>query len=108
LYLKNSNTKGFADVAINYGLAVDYPVVGDWDDDGDATIGVYRNGKFLLRNSNTLGFADLVFAFGSPGDQPIAGDWNGDGMDTIGVYAEPAIGPSGRAWRLNRRRRKAR
>jgi hypothetical protein len=86
LYLKNSNTKGFADVAINYGLAGDYPVVGDWDGDGDATIGVYRNGKFLLRNSNTLGIADLVFAFGSPGDQPIAGDWNGDGMDTIGVY----------------------
>ena len=86
LYLKNSNTKGFADVAINYGLAGDYPVVGDWDGNGTATIGVYRNGKFLLRNSNTLGFADLVFSFGSPGDQPIAGDWNGDGVDTIGVY----------------------
>jgi len=91
LYLKNSNTTGFADIAINYGLAGDYPVVGDWDGDGDATIGVYRNGKFLLRNSNTLGFADLVFAFGTPGDQPIAGDWNGDGVDTIGVY-RPSTG----------------
>ena len=91
LYLKNSNSRGFADVAINYGLAGDYPVVGDWDGDGDATIGVYRNGKFLLRNSNTLGFANLVFAFGTPGDQPIAGDWNGDGIDTIGVY-RPSTG----------------
>jgi Bacterial Ig domain/Calcineurin-like phosphoesterase len=91
LYLKNSNSSGFADIAINYGLAGDYPVVGDWDGDGDATIGVYRNGNFLLRNANTLGFADLVFAFGTPGDQPIAGDWNGDGVDTIGVY-RPSTG----------------
>ncbi len=91
LYLKNSNTTGFADVAINYGIPGDYPVVGDWEGDGDATIGIYRNGTFYLRNSNTLGFADLVFPFGSPGDQPIAGDWDGDGVDTIGIY-RPSIG----------------
>ena len=91
LYLKNGNTTGFADVSINYGLAGDYPVVGDWDGNGTATIGIYRNGNFLLRNSNTLGFADLVFAFGTPGDQPIAGDWNGDGVDTIGIY-RPSTG----------------
>jgi len=86
LYLKNSNSAGFADVAINYGTAGDYPVAGDWDGNGTATIGVYRNGSFYLRNSNTLGYADLVFAFGQPGDQPIIGDWNGDDVDTIGVY----------------------
>jgi CSLREA domain-containing protein len=86
LYLKNTNETGFADVAINYGLPGDNPVVGDWDGNGTATIGIYRNGSFYLRNSNTIGFADLVFAFGAPGDQPIAGDWNGDGIDTIGVY----------------------
>ena len=86
LYLKNANTTGFADVAINYGLGGDYPVTGDWDGNGTATIGIYRNGSFYLRNSNTLGFADLTIAFGTPGDQPIAGDWNGDGVDTIGVF----------------------
>jgi len=86
LYLKNSNTSGFADVAINYGMAGDCPVVGDWDGNGTATIGIYRDGTFYLRNSNTIGFADMVFAFGLPGDQPIAGDWDGDGKDTIGVY----------------------
>ena len=91
LYLKNVNTSGFADVAINYGTGGDYPVAGDWDGNGTATIGIYRNGVFYLRNSNTLGFADLVFAFGSPGDQPIAGDWNGDGIDTVGVYNSAAI-----------------
>ena len=86
LYLKNSNTSGFANVAINYGAAGDYPVAGDWDGNGTDTIGVYRSGVFYLRNSNTVGFADLVFTFGAPGDQPVAGDWNGDGIDTIGVY----------------------
>ncbi|WP_345307150.1 hypothetical protein [Candidatus Villigracilis saccharophilus] len=86
LYLKNSNTTGFADVAINYGLGGDYPVTGDWNGDGIDTIGIYRNGSFYLRNSNTLGFADIVFAFGQPGDQPVAGDWDGNGVDTIGVY----------------------
>jgi tartrate-resistant acid phosphatase type 5 len=86
LYLKNSNTSGYADVAINYGIKGDYPVTGDWDGNGTDTIGVYRNGTFYLRNSNTIGFADMMFAFGAPGDQPVAGDWNGNGIDTIGVY----------------------
>jgi len=86
IYLKNSNTSGFADIALNYGIRGDYPVTGDWDGDGADTIGVYRNGVFYLRNSNTVGYADLTFPFGLPGDQPIAGDWNGDGKDTIGVY----------------------
>jgi hypothetical protein len=91
IFLKNTNASGFADIAINYGLAGDYPVVGDWDGNGTATIGVYRNGRFLLRNSNTVGFAEINFLFGSPGDQPIAGDWDGDGDDTIGVY-RPSTG----------------
>jgi hypothetical protein len=86
LYLKNNNTTGFADVQINYGIGGDYPIVGDWDGNGTATIGIYRNGSFYLRNTNTIGFADLVFPFGAWGDQPIAGDWDGDGVDTIGVY----------------------
>jgi hypothetical protein len=86
LFLKNKNDTGFADYALNYGLPGDYPVVGDWDGDGDVTIGIYRNGYFFLKNANILGFADIVFPFGSPGDQPIAGDWNGDGVDTIGIF----------------------
>ncbi len=86
LYLKNSNTTGVADVSINYGIPGDKPVVGDWDGDGEVTIGVYRNGVFYLRNSNSIGIAEIYFAFGLPGDQPIAGDWDGDGIDTIGVY----------------------
>jgi peptidyl-Lys metalloendopeptidase len=91
LYLKNSNDTGFADVALNYGLPGDYPVVGDWDGNGTVTIGIYRNRTFYLRNENTLGFATIVFDFGQAGDQPIAGDWDGDGIDTIGIY-RPSTG----------------
>jgi hypothetical protein len=91
LYLKNTNSTGFADVAINYGIGGDYPVVGDWDGNGTDTIGIYRNGIFYLRNSNTFGFADIMVAFGAPGDQPVAGDWDGDGVDTIGVYRSSKI-----------------
>ena len=58
LYLKNANQTGLADIALNYGLPGDYPVVGDWNGDGDDTIGIYRNGSFYLRNNNTIGFAD--------------------------------------------------
>jgi hypothetical protein len=86
LYLKNSNVSGFADVQINYGIGGDYPIVGDWDGDGTATIGIYRDGQFFLRNENSIGYADLVFPFGAPGDQPVAGDWDGDGRDTVGIY----------------------
>ncbi len=86
LFLKNSNTTGIADAALNYGLPGDYPVVGDWDGNGTVTIGIYRGNTFFLRNENTLGFATIVFDFGQVGDQPIAGDWNGDGVDTIGVF----------------------
>ena len=74
--MKNRNETGFADVQINYGIAGDRPVVGDWNDDGIDTIGIYRNGAFFLRNSNTIGFADLVFYLGIPGDMPIAGNWD--------------------------------
>ena len=63
-----------ADVATNYGIPGDKPVIVDWDKDGVDTIGVYRNGRFFLRNSNTIGFADIVYDLGNPGDMPIAGD----------------------------------
>ncbi len=91
LYLKNSNDTGIADIALNYGLPGDYPVVGDWDGNGTVTIGVYRNATFYLRNENTIGFATIVFDFGQSGDQPIAGDWNGDGVDTVGVYRNGTV-----------------
>ena len=86
LFLKNTNSSGFADTNITFGNPGDYPVAGDWNGDGIDSVGIYRNGVFYLRNTNTTGFADIVVPFGNPSDQPVVGDWNGDGVDTIGVY----------------------
>lgn len=97
VYLKNQNTGGFSDLHLVYGNAGDLPISGDWDGDGEDTLGIYRQGVFHLRNSNTTGPADLAFRIGgspggvligSPGDLPIAGDWNGDGVDNVGVYRQ--------------------
>ncbi|MBI4915257.1 MAG: hypothetical protein HY825_05365 [Acidobacteria bacterium] len=94
-YLKNSNASGAADLVFPYGDPSDQAVKGDWDGDGDDTVGIYRDGMFFLKNSNAAGNADIVVGFGAPGDLPIAGDWDGDGIDTIGVYR-----PGGAAWFL--------
>jgi len=71
-----------------FGNPGDYPIVGDWDCDGDDTPGMYRqsDGYVYLRNSNTQGIADIRFFFGNPGDVPIAGDFDDDGCDTVSIY----------------------
>ena len=50
IFLKNSNSSGFADVDIVFGSPGDKPVAGDWNGDGRDTIGIFRNGVFFLRN----------------------------------------------------------
>ncbi|HEX5609198.1 MAG TPA: trypsin-like serine protease [Solirubrobacterales bacterium] len=86
--LRNTNSAGSPDVAFEYGLSGDKAVVGDWNNDGTDTIGVYRpsNRTFYLRNSNSSGAADIAVDWGNFGDLPIVGDWNNDGTDTFGVY----------------------
>ena len=71
-----------------YGNPGDYPIMGDWNGDGDETPGLYRqaDGFVYLRNSNSQGIADIQFFFGNPGDVPIAGDFNNDGFDTVSIY----------------------
>ena len=51
--------------------------MGDWDNDGIDSIGIYRNGTFYLRNENTNGFATVGIGLGNPGDHSIAGNWDG-------------------------------
>jgi hypothetical protein len=87
--VRNSNTAGPADVTVSYSRGRDLPVVGDWDGDGDDSIGVYRRGHWLLRNAVAGGIADLNFAYGSRGgvglELPVPGDWDGNGTDTPAV-----------------------
>jgi parallel beta-helix repeat protein len=71
-----------------YGVPGDTPLLCDWDGDGIATVGVYREstGYLLLHDGNHTGVADYEFYYGIPGDRPLCGDWNGDGTDTIAIY----------------------
>jgi len=36
-----SNNQGFADNALNFGVAGDKPLAGDWNSDGVDTIGIF-------------------------------------------------------------------
>ena len=71
-----------------YGNPGDVPFLGDWDCDGEATPGLFRQSDAFayLRNSNSQGIADIRFYFGNPSDIPLAGDFNGDGCDTLSIY----------------------
>ena len=71
-----------------FGNPGDVPFMGDWNGDGVATPGLYRqsDGYVYLRNSNSQGNADIKFYFGNPGDVPIVGDFNGNGRDTVSIY----------------------
>lgn len=76
-----------------YGDPADIPLVGDWDCDGDDTVGMFRpgNGFVYLRNSNDFGVADIMFWYGIGGDVPFVGDWNGDGCDTLAIYRDGRV-----------------
>ncbi|HEX8628981.1 MAG TPA: hypothetical protein VF755_12505 [Catenuloplanes sp.] len=107
-HLRNSNTGGGGDVSFVYGprigtsalIAINTPVTGDWDGDGDTNIGVVEytetSLRWHLRNTNSAGADSRVFNYGvarysgSPiafrnDDVPVVGDWDGNGTDTIGV-----------------------
>ena len=104
--LRNSNTAGSPDISVAYGTPSsptdDVPVVGDWDGDGDDTIGVYRRSTntWLLRNSNTAGSAQITAPFGTGiaagGYQqiPVPGDWDNNNTDTPGIQEAACTGDS--------------
>jgi hypothetical protein len=80
-----------------FGVATDIPVMGDWDGNGTATPGVFRNGTWYLRSSVFTTDRSVV-GFGRAGDRPVVGDWDADGDDDLGVYRSGRFllrGPSG-------------
>ncbi len=60
-----------------YGEPSDRIVAGDWDRDGDDTVGIFRPGdsRFYLSFENRQGFADLEIPFGEPSLLPVAGNF---------------------------------
>ena len=57
----------------------------DFGRKGEDTVGVFRNGAWLLDYDNDA-TSDKTVGFGMTGDRPTAGDWSGDGKDTVGVF----------------------
>lgn len=95
VYLRNSNSQGFADITFFFGNPGDFPVAGDFDGDGCDTVSIYRpsSQRFYIinelgQNDGGLGAADYSFMFGNPGDKPFVGDFDGDGIDTVGLHRE--------------------
>ena len=73
-----------------YGNPGDVAFMGDWNGDGTATPGLYRqsDGFVYLRNANSQGNADVTFFFGNPGDYPLVGDFDNDGHDTVSIWRQ--------------------
>jgi len=71
-----------------FGNPGDIPFMGDWDGDGVATPGLFRqsDGFVYVKNANAQGNADLEFFFGNPGDVPLVGDFDGDGRDSVSIW----------------------
>jgi hypothetical protein len=68
------------DGCATFGTNGDLPVVGDWNGDGIAEIGVFRpsKGKFYLDLNGNRGWdpaVDGVVGYGINGDRPVAGKW---------------------------------
>jgi glucose/arabinose dehydrogenase len=92
-HLKNSLTGSGFDVTWSLQVAGVsngslLPLAGDWDGDGDDTVGVYNPGTstFYLDNVRDDTLPNIEFQFGNRGSLPVAGDWDGDGRDGVGVY----------------------
>jgi hypothetical protein len=73
-----------------FGVSNDVPVAGDWNGDGIASPGVFRNGEWRLDEDGDGAFTplDAKVKFGAKGWQPVVGDWNGDGRDDLGIFHE--------------------
>ena len=69
---------------ITFGRATDQPVLGDWDGDGRANVGIRRPEESTFHLSTPTG--TVTVGFGIPSDRPVAGDWDGDGRTDVGVH----------------------
>jgi hypothetical protein len=79
-----------------WGQLGDTPVIADFDMDGKADIGFYRDGLWGVLKSGqnySLGSAQF-FGWGGPGLQPIVGDVDGDTKADIGYIVPPSGGQS--------------
>lgn len=73
--------------SVQFGLAGDKAVRGDYDADGKADPAVYRGGAWYVLQSSA-GFTSANFGIAS--DKPVPGDYDGDGKTDIAVFRDGA------------------
>ena len=86
---------GLPDLTVAYGIPGDRPFVGDFNNDGQVDLGLFRNGitsgsgvpfmQFFMDFGLDGGIADTEIWFGVPGDEPFLGDFDEDGRLDPGV-----------------------
>jgi hypothetical protein len=87
----NDDGLGTADFDFYFGDRGDKPFTGDFNNNGQDTVGLHREstGFVYSRDTLTTGVADNDFFYGDPGDQIVTGRWaqNPDpGPDTTGIF----------------------
>jgi hypothetical protein len=84
----NDGGLGAAEYSFVFGNVGDKPYIGDFNNNGQDTVGLHRESTGLVyyRNTNSAGNADNQFIFGDPGDGLIAGDWTGNGDFTPALF----------------------
>jgi hypothetical protein len=63
----------------------DRPVVGDWNKDGRADLGVYRPTPTVGQFRMLTGSTTTAHSWGHAGDIPVTGNWDGTGRGLTGV-----------------------
>ena len=83
-YLSNA-FGGTADVVFRDPQPANQIFYGDWDADGDDSLGFRLGNRYALKFALGATPPDRTFAYGLSTDVVLMGDWNGDGLDTPAV-----------------------
>lgn len=74
-----------AKLDIEFGLATDIPLKGDFNGDFLHELAVFRDGLWISRDQNGL---QTQYSWGQAGDLPLPADYDGDGVTDLAVFRQ--------------------
>lgn len=78
------STDRAAPTEIRFGVAIDQPLLADWDGDGRDDVAVWSPRGRVFKIPGGSGVTRIKL--GIRGDRPVTGDWDGDGLAEVGVF----------------------
>lgn len=85
-WLLNNSFDSSHDLQYSFGGSSVLPVPGDFDGDGDDTIGYRNSGSNLFKlKIGSNGGSTTTIGYGIASDDPLVGDWDCNGTDTVGI-----------------------